>query len=151
MKSETKNVAALIADMVRQSDAELTARFEYQAEALSEIACTNPVIGHWVDASDVEYLLSTFALGGKDFAAKFPAMAHITEQQRHQLIATIKAHIEECQHCSLKRGYDLELDARIKQACQQNSDHLLRLLEEDDGDGATEDDHRIGTAYSAHQ
>lgn len=151
MKSETKRITDVFADMVRQSYPELNARLEDQAEALREIACTEPIIGRWVDANDVSYLLSTFALGGKDFAAKFPTMAHITEQQRQRLVATIEAHMEQCKHCSLKRGYDLELDARIEQAYQQNSDQLLRLLEEDGGDGATEVDHKIKTAYSAHQ
>jgi hypothetical protein len=151
MKGETKNIIAVIADMVRQPDPELTTRLEYQEEALREIECTYPVIGRWIDAYDVKYLLSTFALGDKDFATKFPAMAHTTEAQRQRLIVAIEAHIDQCKHCSLKRGFDLEIETRIERACQQNKGELLRILNEDEGNATTEGDHLLVPAYSAHQ
>src|SRR2546423_8632636 len=112
----TKNdLTDVIAAFVFKSAADLASRLEAQAEALAEAKCTNPVIGRWVDENDVKYLLSTFDLNDKDFAERFPAMAHISRAPRQRVIATLKEHFEHCQHCSLKRGYDLELDARIKQ------------------------------------
>ena len=131
-----------IADLVFKSAPDLADRLEAQAEALDEAKCTNPVIGQWVDANDVKYLLSTFALGNKDFAEKFPAMASTTEEERQHVIAAFEEHFKHCKHCSLKRAYDLELDERIKRACQQNSEALLQLLEGDETETSTEDDHQ---------
>jgi hypothetical protein len=129
MKNDLTNV---IADFVFKSAPDLASRLESQAEALDEAKCTNPVLGKWIDENDVKYLLSTFALNDKDFAEKFPATAPTTSAERRQVVAALEEHFEHCQHCSLKRAYDLELDARIKQACQQNSDFLLQMLEEDE-------------------
>jgi hypothetical protein len=132
----------MIADLILKTAPDIASRLEYQAEALREAECTKPVVGLWIDENDVKYLLSAFALEQKDFAARFPAMAHITEQERQQVITTIEDHLDSCPHCSLKRGYDLELDARIKQECQKNREILLQLLEEEEeSDSSDEDDH----------
>jgi hypothetical protein len=138
MKNDLTDV---IADFVFKSAPDLASRLEAQAEALAEAQCINPVVGRWVDENDVKYLLSTFALNDKDFAKRFPAMAHTSGAERQQVVATLEEHFEHCQHCSLKRGYDLELDARIKQACQRNSDFLLQVLGEDETESSKEDDH----------
>lgn len=129
MKSDLTDI---IADLVLQSAPELTSRCEYQAEALVEIKCTSPALeGQWIDAYEIKYLFSILALGDEDFAVRFPALAHFAEPERRQLIATLERHLERCQHCSLKCGYDLELDQRIKEVCWENSTLLLQLLEED--------------------
>ena len=138
MKNDLTNV---IADFVFRSAPDLASRLEAQAEALAEAKCINPVIGRWVDENDVKYLLSTFGLNDKDFAERFPAMAHTSRAERERVVAALEEHFEQCQHCSLKRGYDLELDARIKQACQKNSDFLLQVLREDEAESPKEDDH----------
>lgn len=151
MKTDITNV---IADLVLQSEPDLAARLEAQAEALREIECTNPVLGRWIDAHDVKYLLSTFTLDDDDFGRRFPAMAHLTRQERQRVAAALETHCDQCPHCSLKRGYDLELDARIKQAGQQNSTALLQLLEEDEADQSEEDEHQdleLKRTLSAHQ
>lgn len=136
-----KDLTDIIADLVFKSAPDLASRLEYQAEALDEAKCSNPVIGRWVDENDVKYLLSTFALSDKDFAERFPAMANTRREERKQVIAAIEGHLEHCKHCSLKRGFDSELDARIKKACQQNSDFLLKILGEDETESAKEGDH----------
>lgn len=135
------DIIDMIADLVFRTAPDLASRLEYQEEALREAECTTPAVGRWINNNDVKYVLSAFALEDKDFAAKFPAMAKITGAQRQQFIATLETHFDECPHCSLKRGYDLELDARIKQVCQQNSDVLLQLLEEEDESDSKEADH----------
>lgn len=138
MKNDLTDV---IADFVFKSAPDLASRLESQAEALDEAKCSNPVLGRWIDENDVKYLLSTFALNDQDFAEKFPAMAHTTKAERQRVVAALEEHFEHCTHCSLKRGYDLELDARIKQACQQNSDFLLQILEEEETEPSKEDEH----------
>lgn len=126
------DITDFIADLVAEADPELATRLEYQAAALRETECTDPVtFGRWVDASDVKLLLSAFALEDEDFGVRFPKLKHITAPERRKFIAALEVHFETCQHCSLKRGYDLELDARIKKACSQNSKTLLRLLREE--------------------
>jgi hypothetical protein len=131
-------ITDVIADLVRQANPELEARLEAQAEALREHQCVNPLIGKWVDTHDVKYLLSTFNLADEDFAERFPTMAHVKREERRRVAAAIERHFEQCVHCSLKRGYDLELDAQIKQACRQNSALLLELLGEDGAEPAGE-------------
>jgi hypothetical protein len=139
MKTDLTDV---IANFVFKSAPDLASRLESQAEALDEAKCSNPVLGRWIDENDVKYLFSTFALNDEDFAVRFPAMAHTTKAERQRVIAAFEEHFEHCQHCSLKRGYDLELDARIKQVCQENSDFLLQMLEEDETESSKEDDHK---------
>jgi hypothetical protein len=131
----------IIANFVFKSAPDLASRLEAQAEALDEAKCSNPVIGRWVDENDVKYLLSAFSLNDKDFAERFSSMAHTSRAERQRIVATLEEHFEHCQHCSLKRGYDLELDSRIKQACQQNSDFLLQILKDDETEASKEDDH----------
>lgn len=147
-------ITSVITDLVFQTDPELEARLEAQAEALREIECLNPTLGRWVDENDVNYLLAAFALKDEDFAEEFPAMEHISEQERRNFIAALDSHFNQCSHCSLKRGYDLEMDARIEQVCQQNSDSLLQILKEDKdtADSSEEGDHatiEMKTALSA--
>jgi hypothetical protein len=148
------DVIDVIADLVRQSTPDLPARLEYQAEALSELECTQPMLGRWIDEYDVNYLLSAFALADKDFAAKFPGMAHFSGHERQQFLIMLETHFERCPHCSLKRGYELELDARIEQACRQNRDSLLQLLEEETTEMSDEGEHQNDkrlSARAAHQ
>jgi hypothetical protein len=136
MKSDLTDV---IADLVFQAAPELTSRFEDQAVALRETKCTSPGFeGQWIDTYEVKYLFSILALGDEDFAARFPALAHASAADRWQLRTTLEAHLERCPHCSLKRGYDLELSQRIKKTCRQNSTWLLHLLEEDAAEYASE-------------
>jgi hypothetical protein len=137
------DITDFIADFVAQDDPELGSRMEYQAAALREAVCTDPAsFGRWVDANDVKLLYSAFALKDEDFSARFPKMSHMGEPQRRQFIASLEVHFETCKHCSLKRGYDFELDGRIKKACQQNKELLLQLLKEEEAESSKEGEHR---------
>lgn len=128
----TTEITDLFVDLVLQTNPELDARLEYQAEALRETKCIQPLVGQYIDAHHVEYLLSALALGEKDFAESFPAMSRIAGPDRRQVAATIESHIERCSHCSLKRAYDLELDARIEQAFKLSNDLLPQLSEQEE-------------------
>ena len=135
------DIINIIASFVLQANPDLASRLEYQAEALREVECIYPSLGRWVDANHIKCLLSAFALGDEDFAERYPAQAHLTERERQRLIEALEAHFEQCPHCSLKRGYDFEMDVRIEQTCQQNTDFLLQILEEDETDLPEEGDH----------
>lgn len=144
----------LFTSLVIQAEPDLATRLEYQGGALQETKCTSPLLGRWIDAHDVVYLFSVLALKDKDFAGIFPSMAHVTAREREQLSAVLERHFEDCTHCSLKRGYDLEMDARIEQACRQNSEFLLQELRQDQA-GASEEPNCQKTApervLKAHQ
>jgi hypothetical protein len=148
MRSKNANdILDVITDLVSQ-DSEVELRLEAQAEVLREVKCIKPVFGQLIDANDVKYLLSLLALSDKDFAERFPTKSHFLEQQRQRLITAIEEHLERCPHCSLKRSYDLERDARIKQVCRQNGDLLLELLAGDSD--LLEECERLVKARSAH-
>lgn len=143
------NIADVIATFVREEDSDLNARFDAQTEALTEARCTQPVIGKWIDANDVQTLLAALDLGDSDFADRFPALAHLTSHDRKKCIATIEVHLEGCAHCALKRSYDLELDMRIERTYRDHSSELLQLLESEDAE-TDEAEHHPPKAFSAH-
>lgn len=145
MKSDIADIADIIAVLVRRKNSEIDSRLAGHAEALSEAKCTSPLIGSWVDSIDVEYLLAALDLEDKDFASRFPASAHFGVEERRRVAATIDSHIDICKHCSLKLGFELELDGNIAQACLQNKDFLLQLLGGEDA-AAEEGDGRNGEA-----
>lgn len=145
------DITYTIADLVRQNFLDLDLRLEAQAESLAESGCVSPVIGQWIDAYDVKYLLSALSLGEDAFAERFPGMAHIHEPERLQIVDAIESHFERCPHCSLKRGYDFELDARIKKTCLDNKKFLLDLMGNDEpsttgNEDSADDDHLTLTA-----
>jgi hypothetical protein len=127
MKSD---ITTVIKELILKSYPDLENRFHYQEEALRETKCTTPVLGRWIDQNDVKYLLASLALDDADFAGRFPRMAQVGAADRRRLIETFNEHFEHCQHCSLKRGYDWELDGRIKQVCKDNRETLLQMLSE---------------------
>jgi hypothetical protein len=111
----------LIIDLVRKAEPDLDARLESQAEALDDLECTNPVLGRWIDEYDVEYLFAAFNLNDTEFAANFPDLAHLNQHDRSQIIEAFENHFDQCPHCHLKRGYDLEMNERIERAYNLNN------------------------------
>lgn len=126
MESDISNI---IANLLREAEPDLDSRMKDQAEALKDSRCTDPLIGRWIDTNHVQYLLAAFALNDSDFAENFPKMAHVSEDQRKRIINSFDDHFAHCVHCSLKRGYDLELDSRIERVIGNNRDHLLHQLQ----------------------
>ena len=127
----TSEISEVIFDFIRESFPGFDSRTEDQAEGLRETNCTNPVIGRWLNAYDVEYLLSAFAMTDRDFAEEFPGMPPLSGLQRQQVLAALRAHLNSCPQCALKSGFDQEFEARLKQELRQNSQVLLELLEEE--------------------
>jgi hypothetical protein len=111
------DITDVIANLILQADPELETRLESQEEALQTTLCLEPTIGRWIDNTDVNYLLAALELNQKDFSKAFPEFAHLLPRQRQRCIILIEQHFELCAHCSLKRAYDLELDARIERIC----------------------------------
>jgi hypothetical protein len=127
-----KDCVQLIARLVREADMEAGARDKAaQRDAVVETECTFRVIGNWVDSFDIKYLLSILALNDKDFVENFPNAGTIPREDRKALARTIESHIDGCQHCALKRGFDIEEDDQIKRICRDNRAMLLEMLAED--------------------
>lgn len=119
----------LIIDLVRKAEPDLDSRLESQAEALNELKCTNPVLGRWIDEYDVEYLMAAFDLDDDEFASNFPAMAHLNQNDRSQIMNAFEQHFDQCPHCYLKRGYDMEMNARIERAYTTNNAAVAQHLQ----------------------
>jgi hypothetical protein len=129
-----------LASLVQRTNPDLQSRLEAQDEALSESECITPVIGRWVDAHDVEFLISALDLDDVNFAKRFPAAPQLNEQRRRDMKAEIESHLNHCRHCSLTHGYELELDARIMRAFRENKTDFMNLLDKDEA-GPVEGDH----------
>lgn len=125
-------VSNTLATLIRQADPEVEFRLEAQATALKESRCINYKIGQWL-VDDVDYLMAVLDLDDVNFAERFPSIAHYNEQKRQETKAEIQHHLEFCQHCALRYGYALELDARIMRVCRENKD-LVKLFDEEDMD-----------------
>lgn len=136
-------ITEAIADMVRQETPDLTSRLEYQEEALQEVECIDRRVGHWVQEYDLKYLFASLSLEDADFAEKFPLAKPVGKHGRLAMIDAIEKHLEHCGHCSLKRGYDLELDSRIKEVCREKSEILLQLLEEEEEGACSEEGEHV--------
>jgi len=126
---------------IRKSDPELTSRLEAQVEAVDELRCTNPAVGKWIDAYDVQYLFAAFALDDEDFAENFPKMAELTQHDRKRILKTFETHLDNCSHCHLKRGFDLEIDSRIERVFRENKDNLTHELNPEASETESEADH----------
>lgn len=134
------DISDVLAGLVFKTNPGLTSRLEAQEEELRESACTEPALGRWIN-DDVEYLLSALSLGDKDFAELFPSMSNVGSDERSRLAAALETHMTRCRHCSLRRGYALELSARIERALRERDGLLSQMLEEDEPDGAQEGEH----------
>jgi hypothetical protein len=119
----------LIIDLVRKEEPDLDVRLENQAEALNDVECTNPTLGRWIDEYDVEYLLAAFSLDDDEFSSNFPTMGHLNQHDRSQIIEAFESHFDQCPHCYLKRGYDLEMNARIERAYTRNNAEVMEHLQ----------------------
>src|SRR5690242_17444087 len=116
-------VSTAVASLVRRYEPDLEFRLEAQAEALRERKCVDGSVGQWVH--NIEYLRSILDLDDADFAKRFPSVGHVGHYRRQQMKMAIESHLNCCTHCSLKHGYELELDARIMRVCRENRVDLL--------------------------
>jgi len=140
----------LLAEFIRHAEPDLDRRLESQAEALTELKCTQPILGKWVDEHDTEYLLAAFALDDDDFAENFPRMAKYTQEDRKKIIDEFENHFNNCPRCHLKRGYDLEFNSRIEQVCRQNRAQLLHHLRQAEDPGGDDDPQGKPVVKAAH-
>ena len=127
-------VKRIFANGVWLAQADMKSRLEYQAEALKEIKCINLIVGQWIAQNGVDYLLSVLDLDDHTLGKRFPSFTLVNYERRQRMKAAIESHLENCPHCSLKRGYELEMDALVEKLARQDKDYLLECLEEDEPD-----------------
>lgn len=122
------DITHTIANFVREADSNFEQQQEEHTQALSRNSCINPFYGRWVEMG-VEFVFSVFELEDPDFAARLSALAHITKPARRRFLAHMKGHLHACRHCALKHKHELDLNARIERAFQENSRSLLHELQ----------------------
>ena len=103
---------------------------EEQAEIQRRLKCINPFYGRLIERG-VELLFSLFDLDDRDFAVRLPALAHVDRRGRQQFLGVLERHLDECEHCAITYQNELDLNARIEQACCDNRNSLLDQLEEE--------------------
>ncbi len=130
----------LLAAFVRKAEPDLTFRLETHAEELNSLPCTEPVIGKWVDAHDVEFMMAAFALDDDDFTAEFPGLADLPQQDRQQIIKAFDQHFQQCAHCGRKQSYDHEFNSRVDAVVQKNRTDLLDYLDQHAPETAGDDE-----------
>lgn len=127
-----EDIGDFIASLVCNREDDLPTRLQYQVEALAESACSEPSLGQLIDETPVSLLMAALAASDQELAEVFPTLSRFALGERQEIRERLDDHFEKCLHCSLKRGYDHEMDNRIEQACHENKDELLRLLDADE-------------------
>lgn len=131
MQTLATDTSEMIEDFMRQTFPDLDSRLEGHDQVLSEMSCTEPIVGRWFENNAAEYLLAAFAMRDEDFAEEFPGITDLGREQRQQILATFESHLSSCQRCGLKRGFDHEFEARFISACRQNTELLIEGLSEE--------------------
>jgi hypothetical protein len=122
------DITDTIANFVREAEPDFDQQMEVQAEALSLLCCVNIFYGRWVEMG-VEFLFSALELEDRDFATRLPELAHLNKPARRQFLEQMKDHLRDCQYCALQHKHELDLDARIEKAFQENTRSLLQQLQ----------------------
>jgi hypothetical protein len=140
------DISDAIADLVLKSAPDLRSGLASQTQALAEVECSHPLIGRWLDANDLDYLLAVFELNDKDFSERFPTAIPTSSAERKELIKTFQRHVIDCRHCRLKHQYDRELDEQIDRTLQENREALLAMLKQEPDDEDPASDIAFGSA-----
>jgi hypothetical protein len=114
-----------IADFVRKADPDFEKHKEQREQGLGRTSCIHPNLGRWMDIG-IEFLFSVLELEDRDFAIRLPILAHLSKTGRRGFLKLLKDHVHACRHCALKHKYELDLNERIEQAFQENSQFLLQ-------------------------
>jgi len=116
-----------IANFVRKSDPDFERHKEEREQGLRRTSCINSNLGRWMDIG-IEFLFSVLELDDRDFTVRLPILAHFTKTDRRRFLRLLQEHVQVCHHCALKHEDELDLNARIERACQDNSQLLLQEL-----------------------
>lgn len=124
------DITSILAHLVRKANSNFERELEEQEKTLRGLECTNPYYGDWLDMG-VELLFSIFELEDYDFARQLPELAHLSKPARCQFLEHVEAHLCECDYCALKQEYELALNSKIEEACNDNRELLIQQLEEE--------------------
>ncbi len=123
------DITGTIASRALKADASFERHMEEQEETLGRIKCINSFYGRLIELG-VELLFSLFDLEDRDFAVRLPALAHLDKAGRQQFLKDTERHLEECEHCAIAYQHELDINARIEEACCENRESLIEQLEE---------------------
>ena len=74
----------------------------------SDLQCSQPILGKWINDCDFPFLMETLALPDSVFHQEFPGI-RLTHRERKIFANTLKAHCKECARCGAKRAEDVSL------------------------------------------
>lgn len=116
-----ENLIDTISTFILERDDDAPFRLEAQESNLRDKQCTQPRYGAWIDRCDYPFLMETLMLDHAVFSDEFPGVK-FPAKERAELALTLEEHCEQCVRCHLKRGYDLEWQARVDEALTENRD-----------------------------
>jgi len=121
------DIRSTIANIVRKADPQFEKHRKEREDRLRRVGCINPNLGRWMDVG-IEFLFSVLELEDRDFKVRLPILAHLNKTSRRRFLRLLQEHVQVCRHCALKHEDEMDLNARIERAFQDNSQSLLEEL-----------------------
>jgi hypothetical protein len=121
------NLLALLSTIIIEKDSDAPFRLNEQQSSLAEKECSKPELGKWIDRCDFSFLIETLMLDHAVFSHEFPGVEFPAEE-RKALAQALESHCDTCVHCHLKRSYDLEWQARVDRAINDNKDSIGKVI-----------------------
>ena len=92
-----------------------------------DLKCSQPVLGQWIDQTDVPFLLETLFLPDEVFVREFPEIP-LSRRDREAFAKTLNTHCTECARCNAKKAEDIAWKLRVDQAFVENKDVIGHFL-----------------------
>lgn len=128
MEYDIRNITDAIADIVRKENPDLDQLTNEQKQALLWTSCINPTYGRWIDIG-VDFIFSALDLEDREFANRFPSLGNLSKTARQDLLKRLQDHIQSCRHCAIKHDHEMELNALIDRALDDNGNHIPDQLQ----------------------
>jgi hypothetical protein len=126
-KTMDTNLVELLSKLILENDDDTSFRFQAQEEALSELKCSQPSLGEWIDRCDYSFLMDTLKLDDVVFAEEFPDL-RLPIAERERFAEALSGHCEICTRCFRKRAYDLQWESCVDTALTRNKKAIGRVL-----------------------
>lgn len=98
-----------------------------QRRSGSNLQCSQPMLGKWINDCDVLFLMDTLALSDKVFESEFPGI-RLAQNERFAFASRLIAHCKECARCNAKQAEDIEWKLQVDNALDDNRELLAQVL-----------------------
>jgi hypothetical protein len=76
-----------------------------QKQRITNVRCTSPVLGRWINDCDFLFVMETLLLSDRVFKQEFPGIK-LSEEERKFFATKLDAHSNVCARCVVKRAED---------------------------------------------